>query len=121
MKKLLLLPFALLLIFTGCTSGFTSAEWKEHNDLTEVDNPRYHMTDDLQQKFLKKDSTSQEEVLTLLGEPAKKEENEKEGTLSFYYPIGWNTTIETKQVFFVVIFGQSGKYSASSIFEQAEQ
>jgi hypothetical protein len=108
MKTYFISFITLLLLLTGCESGFDSAKWKEHSSGEEVDNPRYRMTDDLQKK-LQPGVTTQEEVIALLGDPGQQETDETKGITSLIYPIGWDTVIDTKPVYFVVEIGSDGK------------
>ena len=113
MKPLLFSAITLLLLLTGCTTGFDSSEWKAHADATEVDNPRYNMTDDLKTRVLNT-GMAESDVTGQLGEPGKREEN-SDGTVTLTYPIGWNTTINTEPVYFIVTIGADGKYSSSEV------
>lgn len=112
-RAISLTTITLLILLTGCTTGFDSSEWKAHNDMTEVDNPRYNMTEELKSKVLKTGMT-ESEVTDLLGDPGKREEN-SDGTVTLTYPIGWNTTITQEPIYFIVTIGGDGKYSSSEV------
>lgn len=110
MKRLLFLPLLFLLLVTGCSSGFNSSEWKSHNDPSEIDNPRYHMTDDLQKNILKKGVTTEDEIFQLLGQPTRLEQDGKDESSVFSYLIGWNSGADAKPVYFMVKITAEGKY-----------
>lgn len=110
MKRLLFLPLLFLLLLAGCSSGFNSSEWKSHIDPSEIDNPRYHMTDDLQKNVLKKGTTTEAEILQLLGEPSGRGENETDGSVLLSYLIGWNSGADAKPVYFTVKLDADGKF-----------